>query len=75
VTTTFSSACWQLPSRAGLTQNADRQFPPQSTTKVVDLDFFENLVSFAKEHRLMIVHDLAMPTLYLTDIRPPAFFK
>ena len=34
-------------------------FPHNPTTKVVDLNFFEDLVAFAKEHHLMIVHDLA----------------
>src|SRR5208283_3303738 len=33
-------------------------FPNNPTTEVVTLDFFEQIVDFANEHRLMIVHDL-----------------
>ena len=50
-------------------------FPHNPTTKVVDLDFFEKLVDFAKEHRLMIVHDLAYRDLVFDGYRAPSFLQ
>jgi alanine-synthesizing transaminase len=50
-------------------------FPHNPTTKVVDLDFFEKLVDFAREHRLMIVHDLAYRDLVFDGYRAPSFLQ
>jgi alanine-synthesizing transaminase len=50
-------------------------FPHNPTTQVVDLDFFENLVEFAKEHRLMVVHDLAYADLVFDGYRAPSFLQ
>ncbi len=41
-------------------------FPHNPTTEVVELDFFERIVKFAKENELIVVHDLAYADL---DIR------
>jgi alanine-synthesizing transaminase len=50
-------------------------FPHNPTTKVVDLDFFEKLVDFAREHRLMIVHDLAYRDLVFDGYRAPSLLQ
>jgi alanine-synthesizing transaminase len=50
-------------------------FPHNPTTKVVDLDFFEKLVDFAKEHRLMIVHDFAYADIVFDGYRAPSLLQ
>ncbi|HSB04073.1 MAG TPA: alanine transaminase [Thermodesulfobacteriota bacterium] len=50
-------------------------FPNNPTTRVVDLDFFERLVDFAKEHRLMIVHDLAYGDIVFDGYRAPSLLQ
>lgn len=50
-------------------------FPHNPTTRVVDLHFFEELVAFAKEHRLMIVHDLAYADIVFDDYRAPSLLQ
>ncbi len=50
-------------------------FPHNPTTKVVDVDFFENLVAFAKEHHLMIVHDLAYGDIVFDGYRAPSLLQ
>ena len=50
-------------------------FPHNPTTKVVDLNFFEDLVAFAKEHRLMIVHDLAYGDIVFDGYRAPSLLE
>jgi alanine-synthesizing transaminase len=42
---------------------------------VVDLDFFEKLVDFAKEHRLMIVHDLAYCDIVFDGYKAPSLLQ
>jgi alanine-synthesizing transaminase len=50
-------------------------FPQNPTTKVVDLDFFENLVTFARDHHLMIVHDLAYGDIVFDGYRAPSLLQ
>ena len=50
-------------------------FPHNPTTKVVDLDFFEKLVDFAKEHRLMVVHDFAYADIVFDGYRAPSLLQ
>ena len=50
-------------------------FPHNPTTKVVDLNFFEDLVAFAKEHHLMIVHDLAYGDLVFDGYQAPSLLQ
>jgi len=50
-------------------------FPHNPTTKVVDLDFFENLVAFGKDHHLMIVHDLAYGDIVFDGYRAPSLLQ
>jgi alanine-synthesizing transaminase len=50
-------------------------FPHNPTTLCVDRAFFEKLVEFAREHRLMVVHDFAYADLAFDGYRPPSFLE
>lgn len=50
-------------------------FPHNPTTEVVDLDFFVKIVDFAREHRILVVHDLAYADLCFDGYRPPSFMQ
>jgi alanine-synthesizing transaminase len=50
-------------------------FPHNPTTATVDIAFFEKIVAFAREHRLMVVHDLAYADLTFDGYRAPSFLQ
>jgi len=50
-------------------------FPHNPTTTVVDLDFFRNIVDFAKEHHMMVIHDLAYADLAFDGYEAPSFLQ
>ena len=50
-------------------------FPNNPTTEVVEKDFFEKVVDFAREHKLMVVHDLAYADLVFDGYRAPSFLQ
>jgi alanine-synthesizing transaminase len=50
-------------------------FPHNPTTAVVDLDFFERLVEFARERGVIIVHDLAYADLVFDAERAPSLLQ
>jgi alanine-synthesizing transaminase len=50
-------------------------YPHNPTTEVVDLKFFENIVDYAKEHDILIVHDFAYADLAFDDYKPPSFLQ
>jgi alanine-synthesizing transaminase len=50
-------------------------FPHNPTTMCVDRAFFERVVAFAREHRLMVVHDFAYADLAYDGYRPPSFLE
>ena len=50
-------------------------FPNNPTTEVVGIDFFEKIVSFAQEHGLMVIHDLAYADLVFDDYIAPSFLQ
>lgn len=50
-------------------------FPHNPTTMVVNIDFFERLVSFAKEHKLMVVHDLAYGDIVFDGYQAPSLLQ
>src|SRR5204863_160322 len=45
------------------------------TTMCVDLAFFEKVVVFAREHRLMVVHDFAYADFAFDGYQPPSFLQ
>jgi alanine-synthesizing transaminase len=50
-------------------------FPHNPTTAVVDIGFFRKIVDFAKEHRLLVIHDLAYADLTFDGYRAPSFLQ
>jgi alanine-synthesizing transaminase len=50
-------------------------FPNNPTTEVVEIDFFEKIVAFAKEYNLMVVHDLAYADIVFDGYRAPSFLE
>jgi alanine-synthesizing transaminase len=50
-------------------------FPHNPTTMCIDRAFFERAVEFAREHRLMVVHDFAYADLGFEGYRPPSFLE
>jgi alanine-synthesizing transaminase len=50
-------------------------FPNNPTTEVVEKDFFEKVIEFAREHHLMVVHDLAYADLVFDGYRAPSFLE
>jgi alanine-synthesizing transaminase len=50
-------------------------FPHNPTTMCVDRAFFERVVAFAREHRLMVVHDFAYADLTYDGYKPPSFLE
>jgi len=50
-------------------------FPHNPTTAVVDLSFFERVVAFAKEHDLIVIHDLAYADLVFEGYKAPSFLQ
>jgi alanine-synthesizing transaminase len=50
-------------------------FPHNPTTYTVDLDFFQKIVDFAKEHDIFVVHDLAYADLAFDGYQPPSFLQ
>ena len=50
-------------------------FPHNPTTAVVDLAFFEKVVAFAKDHHLMVIHDLAYADLVFDGYGAPSILQ
>jgi alanine-synthesizing transaminase len=50
-------------------------YPHNPTTEVVDIEFFEKIVDYAKEHDIMIVHDFAYADLAFDGYEPPSFLQ
>ncbi|HZX35321.1 MAG TPA: alanine transaminase [Thermodesulfobacteriota bacterium] len=50
-------------------------FPHNPTTEVVDKAFFEKIVAFAKEHDMMVIHDLAYADIVFDGYKAPSFLE
>jgi len=50
-------------------------FPHNPTTQVVDIDFFEKVVDFSKEHDLIVIHDFAYGDIVFDGYRAPSFLQ
>ncbi len=50
-------------------------YPHNPTTEVVNLEFFEKIVDYAKEHNIMIIHDLAYADLVFDGYKAPSFLQ
>jgi alanine-synthesizing transaminase len=50
-------------------------FPHNPTTATVELDFFQEVVDFAREHDVIVVHDNAYAELGYDGYRPPSILQ
>lgn len=50
-------------------------FPHNPTTSVVGIDFFQKVVDFARENKIIIVHDLAYADLVFDGYEAPSFLQ
>jgi alanine-synthesizing transaminase len=68
LTTAFERA-WPRPKAMMI------NFPHNPTTVTVDLEFFEKVVAFAKEHNIMVVHDLAYAEIEFDGYKTPSIMQ
>lgn len=50
-------------------------FPHNPTTEVVDFEFFQKIVDFAREHKMMVIHDFAYADLVYDDYQAPSLLQ
>lgn len=50
-------------------------YPHNPTTAIVDLDFFEKIVRFCKDHNIIVLHDFAYADLAFDGYAPPSFLQ
>lgn len=50
-------------------------YPHNPTTKITDISFFEKVVAFAKEHDIMVIHDLAYADIVFDGYKCPSFLQ
>ncbi|MAX52395.1 MULTISPECIES: alanine transaminase [Methylophaga] len=50
-------------------------FPGNPTTQCVDLDFFQKVVDFAREHKIWVVHDLAYGEIVFDGYKAPSILQ
>lgn len=50
-------------------------YPHNPTTEVVELDFFQKVVDFAKDNNLLVVHDFAYADLVFDGYKAPSFLQ
>jgi alanine-synthesizing transaminase len=50
-------------------------YPHNPTTEVVDVDFFQKIVDYAKEHNIMVIHDFAYADLVFDGYKAPSMMQ
>jgi alanine-synthesizing transaminase len=50
-------------------------FPANPTAQTVDLDFYREVVDYAKTHNLFVISDLAYSEIYFDDVPPPSILQ
>ncbi|OQY02477.1 MAG: alanine transaminase [Desulfobacteraceae bacterium 4572_130] len=50
-------------------------YPHNPTTEVVNIEFFEKIVDYAKEHNIMVIHDLAYADIVFDGYKAPSFLQ
>jgi len=50
-------------------------YPHNPTTEVVNLEFFEKIVAYAKEYNIMVIHDFAYADLIFDGYKAPSFLQ
>ncbi len=49
--------------------------PHNPTTEVVDLEFFQKIVDYAKEHNILVIHDFAYADLVFDGYKAPSLLQ
>ncbi len=50
-------------------------YPHNPTTEVVDLEFFEKIVDYAREHKILVIHDFAYADLVFDGYQAPSMLQ
>jgi len=50
-------------------------YPHNPTTEVVDLEFFEKIVDYAREHDMLVIHDFAYADLVFDGYQAPSMLQ
>src|SRR6186997_136026 len=50
-------------------------FPSNPTAQCVDLDFFEKIIALARQHDILVVHDLAYADIVFDDYKAPSIMQ
>jgi alanine-synthesizing transaminase len=50
-------------------------FPHNPTTEIVDLDFFQKVVDYAREHHMLVIHDFAYADLTFDGYQAPSIMQ
>lgn len=50
-------------------------FPSNPTAQVADLDFYKELVRFARKHEIYVLSDIAYSEIYFDDTPPPSILQ
>jgi alanine-synthesizing transaminase len=50
-------------------------YPQNPTAEVVEIDFFERIVEFCKEHNMLVIHDFAYADLCFDGYKAPSFLQ
>ncbi len=50
-------------------------FPSNPTAQLADLDFYADLIAFARKHHLWVLSDLAYAEIYFDDTPPPSVLQ
>jgi len=60
-----------IPSPVAMVVN----YPSNPTAQVVGLDFYKEIVAFAKKHEIWVLSDLAYADIYFDDTPPPSILQ
>jgi alanine-synthesizing transaminase len=50
-------------------------FPHNPTTATVELEFFQKIADWAREHDILVIHDLAYADIVFDGYKPPSFLQ
>ena len=60
-----------IPSPVALVVN----YPSNPTAQIADLDFYKEVIAFAKKHEIWVLSDLAYADIYFGDEPPPSILQ
>ena len=63
------------PETASLARIMFINYPNNPTSAVADLGFFSRVVEFAREHKIVVIHDAAYTEMAFDGYRPPSFLE